>query len=178
MDVSDSGSFSENISISVYQSGGLVSHTRLLAQMTNEEENEGRVVALATATILMGAAALDAILSEAAYVMKMELYLEGKKTEKEKRVKQKKRKKQNYLQCGVPDKFSRFMGHDSSEVKLLWNARIAVCHSEPDEPRSRFVGDKLSAEGAEWVIRTVEDVAREVWGDAMPDWFKESAGLG
>jgi len=160
MEVTDSITASEKITITVFQSGGLVSHTRLLAKMAENEQEEYKVVALATATVLMGAAALEALLSEAAYVLNPDLY-----------------DKNNFRLCGVPEKFKKLMGYKSQEVELIWAARKAVAHSEPQNSRSRFVGIKLNASGASWVTNTIEQVASEVWGESMPNWFKNGAGL-
>jgi hypothetical protein len=159
MEVSDSVTVTEKITITVFQSGGLVSHTRLLAKMA-AEENEYKIVALATATILMGAAALEALLSEAAHILKPGLY-----------------DKRNYRMCGVPDKFKKLMGYESQDVKSIWDARKAVAHSEPHNSRSRFVGEILNAKGAKWVIETIEIVSNDVWGESMPNWFKEGANM-
>jgi hypothetical protein len=162
MQINDSGTATAEIIITVFQSAGLVAHARMLARMTEEETNEYKVVALATATILMGAAALEALLSEAAYVLRPDLYHN---------------KPGVYRKCGLNDKFEKFMGYQSPEVKLIWDARIAVAHSEPHNSRSRFVGEKLNAEGTKWVIDAIEKVSSEVWGESMPSWFKEGAGL-
>jgi hypothetical protein len=163
MQINDSVTATEEIIITVFQSAGLVAHAKMLVRMTEEETNEYKVVALATATILMGAAALEALLSEAAYVLKPELY--------------KQRGRGSYLKVGPPDKFKRLIGYESSEVRSIWDARIAVAHSEPHNSRSRFVGEKLNAEGVKWVIDAIEKVSGEVWGESMPSWFKEGAGL-
>lgn len=135
MEESDSVTVTEKITINVFQSGGLVSHTRLLAKMTAEEKNEYKIVALATATILMGTAALEALLSEVAHILKPGLYEE-----------------KNYRKGGVTNKFKQLMGYESQDVKSIWDARIAVVHSEPNNSRSRDVGKKLNAEYAKWVI--------------------------
>jgi len=142
MQINDSVTATEEIIITVFQSAGLIAHAKMLARMTEEETNEYKVVALATATILMGAAAIEALLSEAAYVLNPELYRE--------------RGRGSYLKVGPPDKFIRLIGHESAEVRSIWDARIAVAHSEPHNLRSRFVGEKLNAEGAKRVIDAIK----------------------
>ena len=160
MQVSDSGTGTETISITVFQSGCLVSHTRILAKMTDGEINERKVSALATATILMAAAALEALLSEAAHVLKPALY-----------------EQRSFRMCGAPDKFKKLMGYKSPEAELIWNARKAVAHSEPNNSRSRFVGKHLNSEGAKLALEAIENISNEVWGQLMPNWFKYGAGL-
>ena len=160
MNDSISLTITEQTKITVFQSAGLITSTRTLAKMTQEETDEYRVTTLATATILMGAAAIEALLSEAAHMLHPELY-----------------NKKDYRMCGVPTKFKKMMGYESQEVKSIWDARKAVAHSEPNNSRSRFVGEFMNAQGAKKVIETVEKIAMEVWGDSMPDWFREGAEL-
>jgi hypothetical protein len=143
-----------------YQSAGLVAHTRILARMAQDETDEMELVTLTTATILMAAAAMEAVLLEAAYILKPSLYENIK-----------------FRNAGAPTKFQEFTGHTSQEVTDLWNARIAVAHSEPDNTRTRFVGVKLNAQGAEWVANCVENISKQVWGAFMPKWFSETTGI-
>ena len=143
-----------------YQSAGLVAHTRILASMAQDEKDEVKLVTLTTATILMAAAAMEAVLSEAAYILKPSLY-----------------KDSDFRRAGAPAKFEKFTGHPSQEVEDVWNARIAVAHAEPNNKRTRFVGVKLNAEGAEWAANCVVKISKEVWGASMPNWFSETTDI-
>lgn len=158
MNVNDSATGVQDMKIEVFQSEGLISHTKLLANMTASERDEHRIVALATATILMGAAALEALLLEAAYILNPDLYRLDK-----------------FRQWRPPKKYEKLKGRKSEEVEKIWNARIAVAHSEPHNERSRFVGEKLNAEGAVWIVEAIASISNEIWGESMPSWFKEGA---
>ncbi len=160
MQIQDSGKADETIRIEAFQSAGLVAHTRILARIAQSETDEMRVVALATATILMASAALEAVLSEAAYILNQSLY-----------------KTRKFRKSGAPDKFEQLTGHSSQEATALWNARIAVAHAEPDNSRTRFVGMKLNAQGAEWAANCIIKLSKEVWGASMPEWFSETIGI-
>lgn len=160
MQIPDSGKADKAIRIEAYQSAGLVVHTRILARIARGETEEMRVVALATATILMASAALEAVLSEAAYILNQSLY-----------------KTKEFRMSGAPDKFEKLTGHSSQDATDLWNARKAVAHAEPDNSRTRFVGEKLNAQSAEWAASCIEKISKEVWGVSMPKWFSETTGI-
>lgn len=160
MQIQDSGKADDDIRIEAYQSAGLVAHTRILAIIAQSETEEKRVVALATATILMASAALEAVLSEAAYILNQSLY-----------------KTKEFRMSGAPAKFEQLIGHPSQEATDLWNARKSVAHAEPDNSRTLFVGMKLNAQGAEWAASCIEKISKEVWGESMPKWFSETTGI-
>lgn len=151
----------DTVSISgAYQSAGLVAHTLMLARIAQDENDEMKVVALTTATILTAASAMEAVLSEAAYVLKPSLY-----------------KDIEFRKAGAPTKYKKFTGRLSHEVTEIWNARIAVAHAEPDNKRTRFVGVKLNAQGAEWAANCVVKLSNEIWGASMPKWFSKTIGV-
>ncbi len=160
MQISNSGKANDAVRIKAYQSAGLVAHTRILARIAQGEKDEMRVVTLATATILMASAALEAVLSEATYILKPSLY-----------------ENKGFRKSGAPTKFKKLTGHPSQEATDLWNTRIAVAHAEPDNPRTRFVGMKLNAQGAEWAASCIEKISKEIWGTSMPKWFSEPTGI-
>jgi hypothetical protein len=152
------------VSIQAFQSGGLVAHTRRLACLAAKSADEIEEVCLATAAILMGAAAIEALLSEAAYLKKPALY-----------------KKNKFRFEGVPGKFKMLTG-DELTVKCpdgnkLWAQRVALSHAEPDHSRTRFVGTRINADGARWAAETTERLAVMIWGADMPRWFAETTGL-
>jgi hypothetical protein len=144
--LTDMATSDENISISAFQSAGLVAYTRTLAEIAKIQTTEKETVALATATLLMAAAALEALVTEAAYEHKKELY-----------------ELQDFRDAGAPSKFERLKKYSSPEAIELWKLRKAVAHAEPDNKRTRFVGEKLNVEGAEWAAATIEKISREVW---------------
>ncbi len=53
--------------MSVFQSAGLVRSARLLAEATARTDSVEELVAFATATLLVGAAAIESVAMEAAY---------------------------------------------------------------------------------------------------------------
>jgi hypothetical protein len=53
--------------MSVFQSAGLVSSARLLAEAIARTDSVGEIVAFATATLLVGAAAIESVAMEAVY---------------------------------------------------------------------------------------------------------------
>lgn len=160
MQIQDSGKADENICIKAYQSAALVIQTRVLARIAQSETEETIVAAISTATILMAAAALEAVLSEAAYILNQSLY----KTKK-------------FQRSGAPGKFEQLTGHSSHEVTALWHARIAVVHAEPDNSRTRIVGEKQNAQGAEWAASCIERISKEIWGASVPKWFSDTTGI-
>lgn len=147
----------EEVTIHAFQSAGLVRHTRLLAEIARGHLSETNMVAVTTATILMAAAALEALLLEAAFVLQPSLYAN-----------------RQFRKAGAPEKFMELKGYYSTKAADIWNARKAVAHAEPDNERTRFVGEKLNANGAEWAARCIEKLSTEIWGNEMPSWFSET----
>ena len=164
-DISDSVKGQDSVSIEAFQSGMLVLFTRKLAVLTKDFKNKPECECLATATIVMGAAALEALFLEVAYKKDRELY-----------------KDENFRKrAGVPKKYEILTNQTLEEtfpdVLKLWESRLALSHSEPDLPRTRFVGEKINPEGAIWVADTLDKFATQIWGDQMPKWFTETTGL-
>ncbi len=126
--------------------------SRLAGKSTAQDE----VVCLATAAILMGAAAIEALLSEAAYIVKPELYKE----------------ENDFRRLGVPRKFKMLTGKELKDAcpdgDELWGWRLALSHAEPNHKRTRFVGARINAEGARWAAETTERLAVMIWGAHMP----------
>lgn len=147
----------EEVILSAFQSAGLVRHTRSLAEIACGQLSETNMVAVTTATILMAAAALEAVLSEAAFLLQPDLYAD-----------------KQFRKAGAPEKFLKLKGYPSTKTEEIWNARKAVAHAEPDNARTRFVGEKLNAKGAEWAARCIEELSVEIWGNEMPTWFSET----
>jgi hypothetical protein len=154
MEVSDNINMNESIKIDAYQSVGLVRHTRRLANLVKQFSDPLDITALATATIIMAAAALESLLLETAYILNPSLYAS-----------------KEFRYAGAPKKFEMLMGYASADAEEIWESRKALTHAEPDNPRSRYIGEKINIAGASWVAATIEKLAREVWGDRMPDWF-------
>lgn len=162
----DSGTGKDIVaSIQAFQSGGLVAHTRRLASLAAKSADEIEEVCLATAAILMGAAAFEALLSEATYLKNPMLY----------------KKKTGFRLKGVPEKFKMLMGGELGGMcpdgDELWAHRVALSHAEPDHRRTRFVGTRINADGARWAAETTERLAVMIWGADMPRWFAETTGL-
>lgn len=150
----------EKVTVTIYQSAGLVKQTRTLSEITKRQSANIDIVALSTATILMAAAALEAIISETAFILNPSLYNQKK-----------------FRKAGVSEKFKLLKGYSSGMLDELWEARNAVAHAEPDHRRTKFVGEKLNIRGAEWAATCVEDLSKEVWGKEMPEWFANETGL-
>lgn len=157
MEINERLSIQEELIIHAFQSAGLVKHTRILAAIVSFQESDASMVAVATATILMAAAALEAVLSEAAFVLKPNLYSD-----------------KQFRRAGAPEKFEKLMGYSSTKARELWDARKAVAHAEPDHARTRFVGVKLNAQGAELALKCLEELTIEIWGNQMPAWFSDT----
>jgi hypothetical protein len=68
MQLSDSARGSSEISISVFFAPGLLRHLKTLDQLASSETDSVKADAVATASILLAAAAAEAVLSEAAYL--------------------------------------------------------------------------------------------------------------
>jgi len=156
---------SENIRIEAFQSAGLLSHTRCLSRLTSMTTDTKEITCLATATILMAAATLEALTLEAAYLIKPDLY----------------RSEEFRKRTGIKKKFKEVTGDDLDvlcpDALELWENRLALTHAEPIHPRTRFVGEKLNVAGAHWAVETIEKAAKVIWGKKMPTWFSEETGL-
>jgi hypothetical protein len=150
--------------IDAFQSGQLVLNTRQLANLTESFKNKPEVTCLANSTIVMGAAAIEALLSEAAYIKNPALYAQ-----------------KGFRDTGVPDKIIRLMDQTlreaSPDASELWEHRKALTHAEPDAERTRILGKRINPEGASWAAEAVEQLARKIWGDQMPKWFSDTTGL-
>ena len=160
VEADDGIQFHEEVRIDAYQSGALVSDTRRLAELTRTCSDQFQLACIARAVIVVAAAALEALLSEAAYLTKRTLYDDKK-----------------FRKAGVPEKFKKFMKRSSDDAERLWEYRNALTHAEPDNRRTRFVGEIINEVGALWVASTVEQLAVEVWQDQMPPWFREMTEL-
>jgi hypothetical protein len=160
---SDSAKVEDTFHIDVFQSGGLIAFTRKLAAYTAQSVDPHDEACFATATILMAAAALEALLSEYAYT--------ARRTSCTK----------DFRMAGVPKKFKLLTGEDLAvaypDVAELWDHRIAIGHSEPESARSRFYGTRINKAGAIWAADVVAALAWALWDSSMPDWFRNDAGL-
>jgi hypothetical protein len=150
----------ETISIDVYQSGGLVRHTRRLADATARSTDENERVCFATATLLMGAAALEGAATEVAFRLQPSLFSEKK-----------------FRFAGMPEKLERLAGRSFPEAEKLQRHRNALTHAEPGHDRSRDVGGVLNVEGAKWVADLVEEIFLDLCGDRMPEKLIEAADI-
>ena len=149
--------------IDVYQSGGLVDFAKRLAALTSQAHDQQEEACYATATILMAAAALEALLAEFAYITDRTKYTN------------------EFRKAGVSKKYQLLTSNELAvahpPVAELWEHRIAIGHSEPDNARSRFYGTRVNRAGASWACSTLEDFARQLWGARMPDWLRKDGGL-
>ena len=150
--------------IEAYESGALLIAVRTLARLCKQSRNQDEINSLARAAILVGGAAIEALLLEAAYIKNSQLYKQDK-----------------FRHAGVRDKFKGLMGKELSNISPdadeLWKWRKALGHTEPDNERTRFVGTRINADGAEWVNQTLEKLAVIIWAKDMPDWFTQTTGL-
>jgi hypothetical protein len=151
--------------IEAYASGALLMDLRTLARLCRQSRNQDEIASLARATILVGGAAMEALLLEAAYIKNPQLY-----------------KQDEFRYGGVTEKFKELMGKELSSISPdadeLWKWRKALGHSEPESERTRFVGTRINADGAEWASQTLDKLAVIIWGKDMPDWFAKTTGLG
>lgn len=131
----------DEVCVRVYQHAGLLGQTRTLANLAEHEPDEHRKVALTTASILVAAAAIEALATEVAYARNPALYAEAR-----------------FRHSSPQAKIRLLTGADSADCELIWSARKAIAHSEPDNRRSRDVGALLQAGGALRVATATERV--------------------
>jgi hypothetical protein len=150
--------------IEVFMSGTLTANVRRLASMASHATDPQVVNCLCVSAVLMSAAALEALVTDLAYVKNETEYNSSA-----------------FRHMGVPEKYNRLTGGtlltDYPAIHHIWQYRNAVGHSEVANVRSRFVGEQLNPARAAWIAQSVEDFARGVWGPSMPDWFRSDAGL-
>lgn len=162
--ISEYGIAIESIKIEAFQSASLVVNTKRLSEMVCEPMNIKDISCLAEATVLMGAAALEALLSEVAYLEKPELYEE-----------------MEFRRGGFKKKIILLKGKDffplCYEANKLWEYRKALAHSEPINERTTMIGKIINVEGAQWVYKTLEKFSRIIWDSKMPLWFSETTGI-
>ncbi len=161
----DGGTGDDSVwSIDVYQSGSLIAFSRRLSTCTMQARDQQEEACYATATILLAAAALEALLSEFAYLNDRCKYSTNE-----------------FRKAGVPRKYEILSGKDLAiaypEIAELWAHRIAIGHSEPDNRRSTVYGTRVNKAGATWVVTTLESFARALWGADIPSWLRRDAGL-
>ena len=150
MHLSDSGRGNDSISIDVFFGTGLLRQLTIIVALAHKAELP-HASALSTSAILLAAAALEAVLSEAAYLRRKNLYGTSK-----------------FRQAGVPEKYEMLVGSDSAELEELWLVRNSISHSEPHNERSRFAGNRLSPSGAQWALDVVRATAMEAWAHSPP----------
>lgn len=141
--VSDEIRASDEESVVVFQSGGLVSNVRRHARLAGQSKDRYEADQIAIATILLAGAAQEAILLEYAYVIRPDLYSNS-----------------GFKRAGgVPAKYKRLKNRELKvalpDAAELWTHRVAIGHSEPDNPRSRFYGTRVNKAGVEWTVTTV-----------------------
>lgn len=151
-------SITEAQSIEVYQSGQLVRSTARLAELAASAEAEEDRMALIEATYVTAAAALEALLMEAASILAPSIYSEKK-----------------FRMAGAPQKYKMLKGKDSDAIGRIWKTRNALTHGEPDNERTRLVGEDLTVEDARQVVIILNNLARDIWGPAMPEWFRKDS---
>ncbi len=160
----DNGTATFDYRIEVYMSGALTSNVRRLASMAARATDPRDVSCLCVSALLMGAAALESLLTDLSYVTNRTQYNDTR-----------------FRHAGLGDKYNQLTGRDllvdHPPISQIWDSRNAVGHSEVTHFRSRTVGERLNPAGAEWVAQSIEDFARAVWGTGMPDWFRSDAGL-
>lgn len=157
----DEGRADETVEIDRFLSAWLIMLTRTVSKLTQRFVGEAEETALAAATVLLAGAALEALATEAAYLLKPDLY-----------------KDKSFLKsAGATEKLRRLLGHVPEEAQLIWDLRVAMSHTEPDSARTRRVGPDLNAASAAHTAGALERVSRDVWGARMPPWFSETLGV-
>lgn len=174
--LSDQGKTCEAAFLTVYQSGGLVGYTRILAALAARSGDEKETGCLATAAILTAAAALEAILADYLYVTDRPPYRE------ERRWIEQPKKYVKFSNGGVPIKYQllrdTILEADYPEVSNLWAVRNAIVHSEPDHVRTRTYGARINPDGATWAYETAQTFACNLWGADMPQWLRSDLDFG
>lgn len=164
INISEPVNATEKISIEGFQSASLVVHTKRLSEMAYEEVDEQDRNCLARATVLMGAAALEALLIEVTYIEKPELY-----------------NKMEFRKAGFQKKIEMLKGKEflplCHEANKLWNYRIALAHSEPINERTLKTGEVINAEGVQWIYKTLKEFIQDIWDLEIPSWFSETTGI-
>lgn len=161
MELRESFKINETVKIDVFRSAGLIWHTQYLARLASDSSlNKMELVSLCTGVVLMGAAALESLLMEAAFLLNTDLY-----------------QRKAFRKAGVTQKYKMLMGQCPDYVERIWKYRIAVTHSEPDNQRSRYVGEIINVKGAVWIAQTLDLIAKDIWGSSVPKWFSETLSL-
>lgn len=131
--------------------------------MTSKSKDQQEITCFASATLLMAAAAFEALLAEAASIKDPKLYTK------------------KYFNKGMPAKYEELMGRPlnvaDKDADDLWKNRNALTHSEPNNDRSKSLGKKINSSGAIWAYEVVKKVSLDIWGDKMPSWFSKATGL-
>lgn len=134
---------------------GLVKHTRILAGLCRDAHcGEQRVLmtashqaALITATYFTAAAAIEAILSEAAHRHAPDLYTDA------------------FRAARAPEKFEMLLGEAApAMVECIGMVHSASIHSESDNARNGTRGIHLTVAGASDAARYVEHLAVRIAG--------------
>ena len=144
--------------ILIEQARGLTWHTRVLRDLAHSDHEH--VTTLVTATLLVAAAAAEAILSEYARAARPDVY--GDK---------------QFRLTNPASKFESLVGTSSQDLVWLWGVRTAIAHSEPDHVRSGRFGADITLEGADRAYGILCDLIVRVWDDAVPGWFAEVTGI-
>jgi hypothetical protein len=156
----------EKSRIQAYQSAGLMRSAARLLNLASASTNHEDTSALIHAIYLTVAAALEALLLEAVSIQENHMYKKGGP--------------HCFRKVGTLKKYcmlKKGQGSYSNEVKHLSNIRIAVAHGEPDNTRTRLVGKHLTIAEAQKAVDMLNIVARDIWGTAMPQWFRDATGL-
>lgn len=131
-----------DVKLLIHQAGALVKHTGTLARLCTTAQSDDQS-ALITATYLTAAAALEALLSEAAHDHERGLYANP-----------------TFRNAGAPQKFEMLMHESAPELlKQIWRVRVALTHSEPDNPRSGEKGIHMTIGGAGDTAQFVQELA-------------------
>ena len=121
----------QDVGLFVHQAPALVKHTGTLAALAGASP-QVECPALVTATYLTAAAAIEALLSEAAHDHAPGIYAND-----------------DFRAKGAPAKYEWLMrGSIPDELTRIWRVRNALTHSEPDNPRTGEKGEHLTLQGA------------------------------
>ena len=145
----------ETIRVTRFISAQLLRDTKILAALSQHAVSDNQEVALSEAVLLMGFAAIEATLHEAAYLTKRELY------------------SREYCHLSPLKKLRRLRDIHSDVLSHLSQLRNALTHNEPQNERGRDLSKHLNAQAAQKLASQAIDICLQAWGDAMPNWYSE-----
>ena len=148
--VKDQGSARDEPDVRRYNSGALIGDATVLLMQASGQVEERTHAALLRACLVVVADATEASALEVAYDLRFDLFAD-----------------RQFRRSGPKEKWEKLGFPLPGSLVGIWEARVALVHSEPNNRRGRLMGRELDGQGLKAAIRDLVALVRAAWDGAM-----------